>query len=949
MERIQKALESVEPVHRARPDKEDDSHRKAFQKVVRKARGESAEEDTPEEGAQSSSEKTEEDNAKDSPRQKKEEVSEAPKKKGNTPEQEDQKKASGKKAPKDQKKEDLAEDQMKQPASEKEAPKDQKKEELPEDQKNASEKETPKDQKKKDLPEDQKKASEKEASKNQKKAPKDQAEEPSSEEASGSTSSAQKKTSKKWFMFWKKAPSQEQASSEEVPFPTAEVAPEEIKQPEPLRPVKKKHTGDGPFAEEVRQLFEEEQALEREQAAAENLTSATKDASADIPREVRPNVEPGTFKARPEEEELRTKKVSSRAISQSAEEREAIRLQRQRERERRQSARQKRKEIKQRKQEKRQARRDSWRERSRKRREARERARKAKAVENARAMGTESDRHHWTTGLPVLERIYSWSQKRQQKKEKSKKKEPRLVAFLRKKSKERQAKQARKLWDDIVGLDIGSSYLRAVLVEKGEVVLAEREIPDGIVVRGLLEEPEELAEEIKSFWREEKIPSRKVNISFSNRLALLKTMDLQAESEDDIKQALALNVDMLVKPMKPEDVVIDYSQLSQSRTGSSLQIGAADQNMVKGFVDAVEEGGLVVAGAEIGPLVSSRSLRVPRKKDSAIVLLDIGAEITSFSVASGPDIFFLRSLEVGGNDFTRAIANATGLSWSEAEEMKRNLSDGEGLNKTELLAQRAISETADRFCREVAQTEELYKSSPRARVIEGYITLGGGSRLLGLNEQLKFVLNRQVSSDIALNPRFENLPIEQSFWVPALGLANGHSMSLLPARKGLKQRMRRTSKVSSEEAQERAKQLAPGRSRPLASKKLMIVLAVVLGLLGAFLWGELVRGGTESQSAEVRVLRNLIKEAPVSSESQEDKLQEALREMPSWSAVDSIFQRAERENIEVLEYFVLGRDVRLFFRDTRTLDQLEEIFKLPGASVSVQENSAGEKEVEIRL
>lgn len=418
---------------------------------------------------------------------------------------------------------------------------------------------------------------------------------------------------------------------------------------------------------------------------------------------------------------------------------------------------------------------------------------------------------------------------------------------------------------DVIGLDIGSSTLRATLLQEGVPVFqAEHALKRGIIVDGLLNDSAAFSQELKKFWEEAKLPSRSVSFSLANRHVALRTMNLAVENSDDLPLAVEMNADTVLAPMDPQESFIDFAELSRQGPSVSLQVVAADKEMVHGFSKAIKRAGLTPVSSEIGPVAAGRSLRIPRYTDGGVhCLIDIGAETTSFICASSGDVYFLKIIEIGGNDFTDSLTRL-GITFEEAEDLKKRTGFGIepfdlGLKDDPLFieAQEAMLPVADRLYQEIMQTRQAYEQRTDGRPVRGISIIGGGAELPGLRQQLPIYTGFPASSDALAHPNVEH--VDFSKYAVSIGLSQGYTMSLLDEnKKGVFGSMGQTraSKVSHEESRKQAKKLiaAAGKPDQIGSGTLSFLM-IVLALAGPWYYGNMIKEDITTQRTELSTQR----------------------------------------------------------------------------------------------
>jgi type IV pilus assembly protein PilM len=338
-----------------------------------------------------------------------------------------------------------------------------------------------------------------------------------------------------------------------------------------------------------------------------------------------------------------------------------------------------------------------------------------------------------------------------------------------------------------VGLDIGSTRLRAACVKDGSLLgLVERPLPPGIISGGLVRDGARLASEISALRRDAGFPMAEVNFGVANRQVTMRLMSLAATVEEtDVKLAIDSNADAVLAPMDVSGATVGYHELSRTGQRRTFQLAAAEREMASAFSGALERAGVRRASCEIAPLAEARSLVIPREAKAAHLVIDIGDGTTTIILASGPDVLFERIVPFGGHDFTQAVSRGLSCTMEEAEGLKARagleiVPADESLRGDERLAliQRSLQLMADRLAQVVEEALRAYSSEPEARVVTGLTLLGGGSRLKGLSTQMAGLLRLPVTPPVP-RPGI-SLEGDLDLYATAIGLAIGGQMNLAP-------------------------------------------------------------------------------------------------------------------------------------------------------------------------
>jgi len=525
-----------------------------------------------------------------------------------------------------------------------------------------------------------------------------------------------------------------------------------------------------------------------------------------------------------------------------------------------------------------------------------------------------------------------------------------------------QRKHASKVRTNIVGLDIGASTLRASLKQEGSesgLLITEHPLPPGIIVNGLLEEPEELTKEIKAFWKENSLDSKKVNFSFKNQSSLMKLKETAARDSTAIQQVIANDASRLISPFRPEHSILDYTALTPIGPRTRLQVGVANKSMAKKFARALERAGLIASACEIGPLAAARALNNPRYPRGGHIIVDIGAETTSVVLASGPDVFYMRIIDIGGNDFTEAIAESMNVNWDRAENYKLRI-DLAGVANPDLReAQNRCQRIADQLAQELRRTIRQAVSETDRRA-ESVTWIGGGANMSGLLRRFDRVIPKMVP--VTAEPSADLSYPDSERQATVAGLARGQAMSLLPAPDALSSNitipgLRRKSQLDVEKSQKAGAKIAESQiGRHATNLKIVAILIVVVAAAGLnFSGGALNKSmkRLDKEQANIKAQISSIGEqaVPISypNSASASKVAFALSRQPAGRSVADIVELLRRNGGRKIIVSTQGPDItaRARVRSDISIAINEASIALPSIESVAITYSAPKQEIEV--
>ena len=166
-----------------------------------------------------------------------------------------------------------------------------------------------------------------------------------------------------------------------------------------------------------------------------------------------------------------------------------------------------------------------------------------------------------------------------------------------------------------------------------------------------------------------------------------------------------------------------------------MLVAAAHRDLVDGVVGVTERAGLTVEGVDLVSSALVRALGDPSvAADRPEAIVSIGAGLTVVVIHQNGRPQFVRTIGVGGNATTAAIASSLDIPMVDAEAVKRRLGEGSAqVQSAESAVQPAIAELVGEVRNSVQYFATLPDRTPIARVL----LTGGGARLRGLVKELR--------------------------------------------------------------------------------------------------------------------------------------------------------------------------------------------------------------------
>jgi Tfp pilus assembly PilM family ATPase len=268
---------------------------------------------------------------------------------------------------------------------------------------------------------------------------------------------------------------------------------------------------------------------------------------------------------------------------------------------------------------------------------------------------------------------------------------------------------------NIIGLDIGQTSLKAVLLAGGRV-LATATVAIGA---------DGIEAALKTIAQNPLFLKTPVHIALPLSDVVLRQVKLPFRDVNKIRQALPFELEPLI-PYALDEVIADYHPISDD----GLLVAAVTKTKIREWITAVETN--LGEATAIDIAVSALALQIPERKESkgVEVVLDIGATSTQAAFLVNGKTIQMRSFAFGGYSVTAALASDLEVDWSQAEQMK--------ISSTYKGAISGAENVCRRFCIDLKNTIEFMRLNDIFREdIDRIILTGGGCLFLPLQKEME--------------------------------------------------------------------------------------------------------------------------------------------------------------------------------------------------------------------
>lgn len=285
-----------------------------------------------------------------------------------------------------------------------------------------------------------------------------------------------------------------------------------------------------------------------------------------------------------------------------------------------------------------------------------------------------------------------------------------------------------------VGLDIGSGFIKAVVINHGsghpvleQVAIAP--VADDAIVEGEVMDPRLVADAVRDLLATAQIKTKDVVVAVGGRDVIIKKIPMDRMKEADARDVIRWEADKHV-PFDPENVELDFQILDPDAEGLEMQVllVAAKRELVESKLALLAEIGLDarVIDVEAFALHNAFERNYPEAMRGVVALANIGHETTIVNLLEDGIPVLTRDLPIGVRRLREDLQRERGMPADAADRVVR------GGDLDPALAPHVASR-GEEMALGIERAAAFLQTAarPSAQLSRVYLT-GGGSRVPGL-------------------------------------------------------------------------------------------------------------------------------------------------------------------------------------------------------------------------
>jgi type IV pilus assembly protein PilM len=302
---------------------------------------------------------------------------------------------------------------------------------------------------------------------------------------------------------------------------------------------------------------------------------------------------------------------------------------------------------------------------------------------------------------------------------------------------------------NLVGVDIGSSSIKVCEIKEGRkgarslVRFGYHPLPAQTIVDGHVMNTGAIVEGLDRLFHKSR--RRDVAMRVSGHSVIIKKITMPLMTNAELAEQINWEAEQHI-PFDLADVQIDYQKLARREDTGQMDVllVAAKKEEINDLVSLAGEAKLRPRIVDLDAFTVQNCYEtaygVPTPEQT-IVLLHVGASLTTLNILAGGNTAFTRDVVSGGNAITEEIQRQLGVSQEEAEAYKCGGAQSIVPNEVPQI----INDVVDGLAGEIQRSLDFYLATSGDREITRVYISGGTANVQALHQAISSRCNVDVA------------------------------------------------------------------------------------------------------------------------------------------------------------------------------------------------------------
>ena len=234
-------------------------------------------------------------------------------------------------------------------------------------------------------------------------------------------------------------------------------------------------------------------------------------------------------------------------------------------------------------------------------------------------------------------------------------------------------------------------------------------------------------------------------------------------TDEELSESIKWEAEQYI-PFSIDDVNVDFQKLGAGAAEGQADVllVAVKKDKINDYVNLVKEAGLEPVVMDVDAFALANMYELNYDVEAGVTaLLNIGASVMNINILKDGISIFTRDITVGGNRYTEALQRDFGLTYEDAEKVKRG-EEVEGADKEQIAG--VMSSVTDDIVSETQRSFEFFRSTTGSERVSRVLVSGGCARIGNFTA----VLSERLEIPVEVSNPFKNIKVDPKRFDSAL-------------------------------------------------------------------------------------------------------------------------------------------------------------------------------------
>jgi type IV pilus assembly protein PilM len=245
----------------------------------------------------------------------------------------------------------------------------------------------------------------------------------------------------------------------------------------------------------------------------------------------------------------------------------------------------------------------------------------------------------------------------------------------------------------------------------------------------------------------------------SGSSVIIKRISIADMTDEELAESIKWEAEQYI-PFSIDDVNVDFQKLGPGAVEGQADVllVAVKKDKINDYVNLVKDAGLEPVVVDVDAFALANMCELNYEVEAGITaLLNIGASVMNINILRDGVSIFTRDITVGGNRYTEALQRDAGLSYDDAEKIKR----GEAVDGADMDQLNGIIATVtEDIVGEIQRSFDFFRSTTGSDKVSRVLLSGGCAKI----SQFTRVLSERLEIPVDIVNPFKNIKVDPKYF-----------------------------------------------------------------------------------------------------------------------------------------------------------------------------------------